>query len=96
MTPGPVRTCVGCRRRSAPHELLRIAVTRDGQVLVGQGPGRGAWCCSVECFDRALARRALGRALRHDLTNDDIARVRARLGGWATGLPEPPTTTNRI
>lgn len=85
MTQRPQRTCVGCRRRAAPDELLRIAVTRDGEVLVGAGPGRGAWCCSVECFDRAVARRALARALRHELTTDDITRVRARLVGWATG-----------
>ena len=32
--PGPVRTCVGCRRRSAKNELLRVVAEDQGHGLV--------------------------------------------------------------
>jgi predicted RNA-binding protein YlxR (DUF448 family) len=59
--------------------MVRLAAAPDGTLTIGPGPGRGAWCCSVECFDRAVRRRVLGRALRREVTNDDLAAVRARL-----------------
>jgi predicted RNA-binding protein YlxR (DUF448 family) len=65
--PGPVRTCVGCRERSAKSELLRV-VAEDGVLTpdpAGRRPGRGA---SVHrdprCVDLADKRRAFPRALR--------------------------------
>ncbi|GAA3626171.1 YlxR family protein [Microlunatus ginsengisoli] len=75
----PVRTCTGCRKRGDKHELLRV-VARDGavepdprQVL----PGRGAYLHpAVECLDKALRRRAIGRALR---TTVDAGQVEAAL-----------------
>ncbi len=67
----PQRTCVGCRQRAEPTGWQRIAVDRDGVVRTGRtAPGRGAWCCSSACFERAVGRGALDRALRHPLTGD--------------------------
>jgi predicted RNA-binding protein YlxR (DUF448 family) len=65
--PGPVRTCVGCRKRAAKADLLRVVAV--GGVLTphpaGRLPGRGA---SVHldpgCVDLAEKRRAFPRALR--------------------------------
>jgi uncharacterized protein len=64
---GPVRTCVGCRERTAKSELLRV-VAVDGVLTpdpAGRLPGRGA---SVHpdprCVDLAERRRAFPRALR--------------------------------
>ncbi|GAC1443679.1 MAG: hypothetical protein NVS3B26_00450 [Mycobacteriales bacterium] len=62
-----MRTCVGCRERSAKSSLLRVVA--DGDRLVpdpaGVLPGRGA---SVHpdprCVDLAEKRRAFPRALR--------------------------------
>jgi hypothetical protein len=62
-----VRTCVGCRERSAKSTLLRVVA--DGDRLVpdrtGRLPGRGA---SVHpdsrCVELAEKRRAFPRALR--------------------------------
>ena len=62
-----MRTCVGCRERSAKSTLLRVVA--DGGLLVpdptGRMPGRGA---SVHpdprCVDLAEKRRAFPRALR--------------------------------
>jgi len=72
----PVRTCVGCRRKASPEELVRVVRDAEGRVLLGRSlPGRGAWLCagSVACLDRA-ARRGLARALRGEV---DPASVRA-------------------
>ena len=69
---GPVRTCIGCRRRAAKSELLRVVAGSDasGQPAVrpdpdGRAPGRGAHLHpTTECFDQAVRRRAFTRALR--------------------------------
>ena len=66
-----VRTCVGCRRQAARHELLRVVATDDGTgpVLVPDPerrlPGRGANLHPTpDCLALALRRRAFARALR--------------------------------
>ncbi|GGO70034.1 YlxR family protein [Nocardioides deserti] len=69
---GPVRTCVGCRKRAAKRELLRVTAgsDRDGQPAVvpdptATAPGRGAHLHPTqECFDLAVRRKAFGRALK--------------------------------
>ena len=75
------RTCVGCRRTASPEELVRIAAGADGVVAVGPGPGRGAWLCAdaPACFDRAVQRRALSRALRRAVRGDELGQLRATL-----------------
>ncbi len=63
----PERTCVGCRRRAASCELVRLAVV-DGTVRVDARrrlPGRGAYLHPArDCVERAIGRRAIPRALR--------------------------------
>jgi predicted RNA-binding protein YlxR (DUF448 family) len=68
---GPVRTCVGCRKRELAVELLRVvAVGGNGDCAVTVDtarklPGRGAWLHpDQECLDAAIRRRAFARALR--------------------------------
>lgn len=68
---GPVRTCVGCRKRELAVELLRVvAVFRNGAYSVtvdtaGNLPGRGAWLHpQPQCASEAVRRRAFARALR--------------------------------
>jgi len=63
-----------------PSGWHRIAVARDGAVRAGRtAPGRGAWCCSDACFERAAGRGALDRALRHSITTTELAGLRATL-----------------
>src|SRR5690606_15077342 len=70
--PGPVRTCVGCRRRAAKSELLRVVAGKgaDGRAVVvpdptATAPGRGAHVHpTLECLQLAVRRRAFPRALR--------------------------------
>jgi predicted RNA-binding protein YlxR (DUF448 family) len=69
---GPVRTCIGCRKRELAVELLRVVAVLDGNgkcvVTVDSAsnlPGRGAWLHPDEqCLHVAMRRRAFARALR--------------------------------
>ena len=68
---GPVRTCIGCRKRELAVELLRVvAVDGNGEPAVTVDParklpGRGAWLHpDPRCLDTAIRRRAFARALR--------------------------------
>jgi len=71
----PVRTCTGCRERGDKTELIRIVVI-GGVVHVDLRqvrPGRGAYLHPSEsCLDRALKRRAIGRALRATIDLDQV------------------------
>jgi predicted RNA-binding protein YlxR (DUF448 family) len=61
------RTCIGCRKRSGPADLLRMTVS-GGLVLpdpAHRAPGRGAHLHPVAaCFDLAVRRKAFPRAFR--------------------------------
>ncbi|WP_082972794.1 MULTISPECIES: YlxR family protein [unclassified Mycobacterium] len=80
---GPVRTCVGCRKRELAVELLRVVAVPDGNgeyaVIVDTGtslPGRGAWLHPVpQCVEQAIRRRAFTRALRINRPPDTSALV---------------------
>lgn len=69
---GPVRTCVGCRKRELAVELLRVVARSNGNgsyaVIVdsaGSLSGRGAWLHPApQCVQQAIRRRAFTRALR--------------------------------
>ncbi|MFF7332445.1 YlxR family protein [Streptomyces sp. NPDC090306] len=63
----PERTCVGCRKRTAKIELLRIVAAEGACVPDPRGtlPGRGAYLHpDVVCLDQAVRRRVIPRALR--------------------------------
>ncbi len=66
----PVRMCVGCRDRKRKEELLRF-VERDGVLFFDpfyRAEGRGMNLCpSRRCFERALKKSVLDRALRTSL-----------------------------
>jgi predicted RNA-binding protein YlxR (DUF448 family) len=58
-----------------------VALGADGDLVVGKGPGRGAWLCaeSVACLDEAGRRRAFNRALRAEVSGAAVGRLRAAL-----------------
>ncbi|TWF97675.1 hypothetical protein FHX73_111466 [Kitasatospora viridis] len=63
----PERTCVGCRKRAAKHELLRVTAVEGVCVPDPRGtlPGRGAYLHPEQsCLDLAVRRRAFSRAFR--------------------------------
>jgi predicted RNA-binding protein YlxR (DUF448 family) len=71
MSSRPERTCVGCRKRAAKDELLRVVAEESGAGLEvtpdprGRARGRGAHLHPTsDCLELALRRRAFARALR--------------------------------
>jgi len=84
----PQRTCVACRRTDAKRGLLRLVRDADGRVALdpsGKRNGRGAYLChSPACWEQALKRKGLERALRVEVLHPDD---RAALDQFAAGLP---------
>lgn len=95
---GPVRTCVGCRRRAAAADLLRVAVEaveapgQPGRLRLDprrNAPGRGAWLHpDPSCAELAERRRAFARALRVPVGTDVSAVVAAVAGLVEIDRPE--------
>lgn len=87
----PVRTCVGCRSTSEKRALVRIVRTPEGDVQVdptGKANGRGAYVCiEAECFDAALTKRRLDTALRVNLKEDDVDRLRREFDTLRAATP---------
>ena len=69
----PERTCIGCRRKRGRENLIRLMVG-DGVVHVatGQAQGRSAYLCpDAHCLEKALYKKAFGRAFRTAAHVDD-------------------------
>ncbi|HEX7322235.1 MAG TPA: YlxR family protein [Mycobacterium sp.] len=98
---GPVRTCVGCRKRELAVELLRVVAVSTGSgnhvVTVDAAcklPGRGAWLHPVpECLHQAVRRRAFTRALRI-AGSPDISGVLEHID--RTSIASSPRATEQV
>ncbi|MDH6122434.1 putative RNA-binding protein YlxR (DUF448 family) [Kitasatospora sp. GAS204A] len=85
----PERTCVGCRKRAAKHELLRVTAVEGVCVPDPRGslPGRGAYLHpDPACLDLAVRRRAFPRAFRLQGTLDTES-LRQRVEAGAVSAP---------
>jgi uncharacterized protein len=83
MNSSPIRTCVGCGGKAAQAELVRL-VAEESRVVVDRARrgGRGAWLhASAPCLERAVKRRAFGRALRVEGVQADAGALRDELTG---------------
>ena len=84
----PQRTCVSCRQSAAKRRLIRVVRLASGSVevdLTGKKSGRGAYLCSNRgCWEAALRRKALERALKTTITPEN----RAVLESYSQGIPE--------
>jgi predicted RNA-binding protein YlxR (DUF448 family) len=71
----PQRTCVACRSERPKRDMVRIVRAPDGAVAVdptGKRSGRGAYLClQPPCWQAALKRHALDKALKTELTVAD-------------------------
>ncbi len=85
---------MGCRKRAAGRDLLRVVAIGDACVPDPRRslPGRGAHLhLDRTCLDLALRRRAFPRALRRPgpLDTEQLARyVGEQVGGDAVAAPE--------
>lgn len=91
--PVPIRMCIACRRSETKRGLIRLVRDAAGRVAhdpSGKRAGRGAYLChNGTCWDQALRRRGLERALRIEALH---AEDRAALEQFAQGLAayKPP------
>ncbi|MDO5335567.1 MAG: YlxR family protein [Coriobacteriia bacterium] len=72
------RTCVICRSTDTKNGLLRIVRHPEGGVdydPTGKMNGRGAYVCSLGCFDKAAKAHRLDGALKVKLTEEDYQRI---------------------
>lgn len=64
----PQRTCIACRKIDAKRGLTRLVRLAEGRVAIdrtGKQAGRGAYLCAEHgCWDVALKRKAIERALK--------------------------------
>lgn len=76
-----IRTCIGCGGSEEKRAVVRFVRTPDGTVEVdptGKANGRGAYVhASIECFEAAIRKRKFASALRANVSEDDIGRLRA-------------------
>ena len=79
----PERTCVLTRRKAAKEELIRLALSPEGEVapdVRARAPGRGAWIGVTRSeLDAANAKGKLKGALQRAFKTNDL-RVPANLG----------------
>lgn len=89
----PQRTCVGCRTTGGKRDLIRVVRTPEGHVEVdtsSKANGRGAYVCARQsCWEEALTKDRLARALRISISAD----VRDRLRSFGEQL-EPVAAEN--
>ncbi len=84
--PVPQRTCVGCRTTGGKRDLIRVVRTPEGSVEIdttSKVNGRGAYVCAQKgCWEEALTKDRLARALRTKISPD----VRDKLRSFAEQL----------
>lgn len=72
LEPGrPVRSCISCRKRANPSNLIRVVLV-DGAVvpdITGNAGGRGAWL-HKSCAESAISRGAFRSAFKQDQAVD--------------------------
>ncbi len=87
----PERTCVACHATRPKRELIRVVRLTEGGVIVdetGKRNGRGAYLCRRRtCWQQALRRGSLERALRVRLTPQEVTAIQR----YADSLPEEET-----
>jgi len=80
----PERTCVLTRRKGTRDELIRLAISPDGEVapdVRARAPGRGAWIGVARPeLDQANTKGKLKAALQRAFKTNEVA-VPADLGG---------------
>lgn len=76
----PVRTCLGCGQEADKRDLVRVVRSPEGDVAVdpsGKANGRGAYVHPrLECFEAAARKRRFDAALRVNLKEEDVERIR--------------------
>jgi uncharacterized protein len=96
----PLRTCIACRETKPKRELARVVLVPEQGLVVdatGKLNGRGAYLCRRRsCWDQAIKRGALARALRVRLTSEDSIVLEAYADSLAEQELEVPPESSEI
>ena len=69
-----MRTCVGCGEPKAKRELIRVALSPDGNITIdrsGKAPGREAYLCEfMSSIEQACKAKRLERSLKHSVSKE--------------------------
>ncbi len=69
----PERMCIGCRKKAAKKDLIRI-IAKDAQIVIdrkGNTLARGTYICrSADCVALAKKKKALSRQLRQNVPDE--------------------------
>ncbi|MDI6799284.1 MAG: YlxR family protein [Actinomycetota bacterium] len=71
----PLRRCIACYKSFPKRDLKRVVCTKDGDIRVdptGREAGRGAYFCSMKCFEEAAKKKRIGAALKTAVDRDLI------------------------
>lgn len=76
-----IRTCTGCGLSQDKRDVVRFVRSPDGTPEIdptGKANGRGAYVhASLDCFEAAIRKKRIASALRTNVSEDDIGRLRA-------------------
>ena len=77
------RTCISCGTKASKVDLFRIVRTSDGLAFdpSGKAAGRGAYVCSVDCFNKVHTGR-LAHALKTNVSEDQALAVAQALQAY--------------
>jgi len=75
--------------------MVRCALTPDGPAVGRSAPGRGAWICSLACFETAVRRRGFERTWRGPVGADALATLRIAVEPVITNMEELSTVGSR-
>lgn len=83
----PQRTCIACRSTESKRGLVRVVRTPEGRVELdptGKKNGRGAYVHETgACWDEALKKERLARALKIAPPTEDIEQLKAHAASLA-------------
>ena len=79
----PLRTCVGCGKKGAKHQFIRVVKDRDGNIRVDRhhtAHGRGAYVCpNKSCVDSAKKTRGFNRSFKQIISESIYERIIAEI-----------------
>lgn len=77
--PKRLRSCIACGQKSTKQRLYRVVRSSSDSAAfdaTGRRAGRGAYVCSLECFDNAVKRGKFARSLKCSLDASSYQRIR--------------------
>lgn len=79
----PLRKCLGCNEQKTKKELIRIVKNKENEIsidFIGKANGRGAYICKdINCFETAVKRKSIERALSHTISEEIYDQLRKEL-----------------